>query len=367
MKRGRAADTKVVDLTALEEPEPQGRTHRAVLKAEQLRRKLSEVCVEGVERFRLNPLDLALKWKKADAKLLAAALGNMAPTLRSLDLSPNGCNQSFTADALEAVPSMTRLTALVLRECPLSVAAVDGLSRLMQLEELVLGGIAVGLGAPLEAQRLRLACPRLTRLCVESTNISDEAVAFLAQHAPLLAVVSLASSPHLSGVGVAALAASCTRMDDLNLLNCAQVTRVACLESCRASMTALNLQRVPFDSLPVLPKCETLQLSCCSLRESDYVTLKSFAALRSLDLNGTKGLLGGLLASVFAALPKLEFVSLNGSRMPDVGKALAALSWHCKHLKALDLNNSVVPEADLKSFAKALPDCDVSKIHLEFV
>jgi hypothetical protein len=301
-----STDTRavVVNLSALPEPAPDGRKARSVLKREQLEselRKLGDGWPGGaVEDLVFNPLELALKWKFKDVRLLESALRGVGSTLQLLSLSPSATSHntvlpaSTSALSLECCP---RLHTLRLREVLCAHETIGALGKLTNLREVELGGICINISAPLDTSEIGCLCQcaQLETLVLTDTDIADAALALIAHGCKQLTRVDLSSSRELRDAGVQALG-GCSALERLSLLNCRDVgpQAIRALAAC-TQLRKLDLQRVRGAATTIGELCKgcselhELSLCCCSITDEDLAALPLLAHLKSLNLNGATG------------------------------------------------------------------------------
>jgi hypothetical protein len=379
VKRRREVEIRVVNLMELEEPVQEGRKAPQVLRAEQMRQALVEKCVEGVQTFVMDPLELGLKWKIADIRLLIAALKRMGPSLEKLFLSPQGCSRSLTSSVTDELCGMPQLRELDLRDAPLGPAAVLAINAMKSLVLLRLGGIAAYVhDQQLTADAtLRLSCSSLEELSLDHTAIDDGALAHTCRVCTRLTTLNLSSSQNISDIRpLSAL----TSLQILNLINCEKIEDISPLRSLVA-LVYLNVQRVPgvcghvtkckllslffltstLLQLPVLPLCEHLVLDVTAVAPPDFEALSSYSKLTTLSFNATRGVTSPGIA-LLTKLPLLRDVCLNGS-CGNTDAMVDVLAKSRLSLFDLDLCNSNVSRKAVKRFQKAKPECQVSTMN----
>jgi Leucine-rich repeat (LRR) protein len=207
--------------------------------------------------------------------------------LRSLDLSSNRRLTGRTFHALRGLINLRQL----------SLCANDDAdaTQLAHLRHLPLTDIDLGLACLTDANSLVLACfPRLERLCVRDTLVSDESVRVF-QHLPRLTAVNI----------------SRTRIGERGLRALLRLPRIAEVDVGGTLLTDASAR-----AIAACPTLVSLEADECKLTSAGFLALTGSRSLRSLSLANTR--ITDAHMRAFVRMPSLRQLNVSWCRITEV-------------------------------------------------
>lgn len=175
--------------------------------------------------------------------------------------------------------------------------------------------------------------PRLTQLKLSGTQLTDASLSLLADQSPGITQLDLTHCPHITDVGLRALArltnlsvvslASCSGVSDVGIANLAKPGQLECLNlaGCRATDAGL------LDVLEYSPKLRQLNLTGCSQLTGFCLQPLCWSEpacpeIESINLSDCSRLTDDQIKQLAEARPELQILGIRARRLllSDLGK-----------------------------------------------
>ena len=255
------------------------------------------------------------------------------PSLQSLSM--NGTR--ISAGGLASLAALPGLKRMELMGCDLTQADFAAIGRLPALESLVLNRVL-----ELNDAGLELICEARTLKSLqmnECVGLTDKGLISLAK-IPQLQELSLNKSV-ITGVGLGA-AASKGGLKSLKVLAVAAVP--ISLPGAKAINSLKTLESLDIGYIPGMNDLFFVEF------------VEGLKHLKSLNIEGSKGVFGAGFAKFKATTNSLETLAAKDAGLTDQG--LAQLKGH-KKLKFIDLTNTPVTVIAVQQFKKLVPNCEI--------
>ncbi len=254
-------------------------------------------------------------------------------SLQSLSLNAT----RISAGGLERLATLPGLKRMELMGCDLTQADFAAIGKLPALESLVLNRVL-----ELNDAGLELICEASTLKSLhlnECVGLTDKGLVALAK-APGLEELYL-NRANITGVGLGAAGAK-KGLKSLRVL--AVSAAPISLPGARAINSLKTLESLDIGFVP-------------SMNDTFFVEfVEGLPHLKSLSIEGSKGILGQGFAKLKASANSLETLSAQNTGVVD--QALGFLKGH-KKLKFIDLSNSNVSLTGVQQFKKLVPTCEI--------
>ena len=333
---------------------------------------------ERMERLKLNKLsnvgDNCMR-NIFESKLVFGYKRNTGcANLRELQLNGNYSITEVTFTWLAS--SCENLRILTLSNCVGmgSISAMTRLGQLANLEELNLAHVSTLTDRSLEAffggrSRKRLksldlsfcelltdvgirhvakSCKNLDRFkLARNIDVTDESLLVLSRHCLLLTDIQFCDMPRMTSTGLAAFLQRCSRIENLNLSGCTNITeegltpiigspnlRTLCLGGCKkiAKHEYANANGPKLEFLDISKLVSTSEITL------SHLTAQFGSSLKSINLSNCINISEGAIAMLLEHCPALREVELSGTRLSP--ESLSRLAENHRYLDVVydDLN-----------------------------
>lgn len=282
----------------------------------------------------------------------AAALAQLLIRCPIRQLNLAGWSQMSDAELVALAPSLSRLWSLNLHECSVSDDALVAVAKVCtELIDIVCPGI-----------------PRVKRAAETRQTISDRGIAAIAASCTRLRRLSLFRCQAATDDGVVLF----HNLLEANLAQCVQISdrAIISLAASSTSLELLNIWRCEFISDAGL---ESLAASCCALIDINFSectkitdrSLKALArsckSLRSCNACRCDAITDEGICCLAEGCTQLEQLNVSECfRITDL--ALEALARNCPSLTEVNLRGCTVSDAGLMMLGWNVPALDLSKL-----